>query len=118
MRKNSAHLSTTDPAAPVATTVGEVASLEVSPQAETKRYVARVMATARKGPDANGLALLEEDVRSPCTEEIAVFRAFARRARHAAVVPWVPEEPAGPEKLRQLFHGSSLEPPDLLVSIQ
>ena len=27
--------------------------------------------------EAEGLALLEEDLRSPCTEEIAVFRAFA-----------------------------------------
>jgi arsenite-transporting ATPase len=36
------------------------------------------MATAGKGLDANGRALLEEDLRSPCTEEIAVFRAFAR----------------------------------------
>ena len=30
------------------------------------------------GLEAQGLALLEEDLRSPCTEEIAVFRAFAR----------------------------------------
>jgi arsenite-transporting ATPase len=29
--------------------------------------------------DAAGLALLEEDLRSPCTEEIAVFRAFAEQ---------------------------------------
>ena len=36
------------------------------------------MATAGKNLDANGRALLEEDLRSPCTEEIAVFRAFAR----------------------------------------
>ena len=36
------------------------------------------MATAGKNLDASGRALLEEDLRSPCTEEIAVFRAFAR----------------------------------------
>jgi arsenite-transporting ATPase len=35
------------------------------------------MATAGKDLDASGRALLEEDLRSPCTEEIAVFRAFA-----------------------------------------
>jgi arsenite-transporting ATPase len=35
------------------------------------------MAVAGKGLDAQGRALLEEDLRSPCTEEIAVFRAFA-----------------------------------------
>jgi arsenite-transporting ATPase len=36
------------------------------------------MTTAGQGLDANGRTLLEEDLRSPCTEEIAVFRAFAR----------------------------------------
>ena len=75
------HLSTTDPAAHVAAAAGETAGLEVSridPQAETKAYVDQVMATTGKSLDANGRALLEEDLRSPCTEEIAVFRAFAR----------------------------------------
>ncbi|ODU25220.1 MAG: arsenical pump-driving ATPase [Verrucomicrobia bacterium SCN 57-15] len=75
------HLSTTDPAAHVAAAAGRVEGLEVSridPQAETKAYVDQVMATAGKNLDANGRAMLEEDLRSPCTEEIAVFRAFAR----------------------------------------
>jgi arsenite-transporting ATPase len=36
------------------------------------------MAGAGRGLDAGGRALLEEDLRSPCTEEVAVFRAFAR----------------------------------------
>jgi arsenite-transporting ATPase len=75
------HLSTTDPAAHVAAAAGEVPGLQVSridPQAETKAYVAHVMTTAGQGLDASGRALLEEDLRSPCTEEIAVFRAFAR----------------------------------------
>jgi arsenite-transporting ATPase len=36
------------------------------------------MRTAGANLDAAGRALLEEDLRSPCTEEIAVFRAFAR----------------------------------------
>jgi arsenite-transporting ATPase len=36
------------------------------------------MSTAGKDLDASGRALLAEDLRSPCTEEIAVFRAFAR----------------------------------------
>ena len=36
------------------------------------------MLAAAAGLDEEGLALLEEDLRSPCTEEIAVFRAFAR----------------------------------------
>ena len=37
-----------------------------------------MLATAGKDLDASGRALLQEDLRSPCTEEIAVFRAFAR----------------------------------------
>src|ERR1039458_5623382 len=41
-------------------------------------YINQVMATAGKDLDASGRAMLEEDLRSPCTEEIAVFRAFAR----------------------------------------
>ena len=75
------HLSTTDPAAHVAAAAGQIEGLQVSridPQAETKAYVAQVMATTGRDLDASGRALLEEDLRSPCTEEIAVFRAFAR----------------------------------------
>lgn len=75
------HLSTTDPAAHVAAAAGELKGLEISridPQAETKAYVDHVLATAGKGLDSSARALLEEDLRSPCTEEIAVFRAFAR----------------------------------------
>ena len=75
------HLSTTDPAAHVAAAAGKQAGMEISridPQAETKAYVDQVVATAGKNLDASARALLEEDLRSPCTEEIAVFRAFAR----------------------------------------
>lgn len=75
------HLSTTDPAAHVAAAAGASEGMQVSridPQAETRAYVEQVLATAGQGLDAEGRALLEEDLRSPCTEEIAVFRAFAR----------------------------------------
>ncbi len=76
------HLSTTDPAAHVAATIAGDAlpNLTVSridPAAETARYSAEVMKTAGKDLDTQGQALLAEDLRSPCTEEIAVFRAFA-----------------------------------------
>jgi arsenite-transporting ATPase len=75
------HLSTTDPAAHVAAAVGEMDGLAVSridPRVETQAYVEQVMASSGKNLDADARALLEEDLRSPCTEEIAVFRAFAR----------------------------------------
>lgn len=80
-RGHKVHLSTTDPAAHVAAAAGQIEGLHVSridPQAETHAYVEHVLATAGKNLDANARALLEEDLRSPCTEEIAVFRAFAR----------------------------------------
>ncbi|MBA4388166.1 MAG: arsenical pump-driving ATPase [Verrucomicrobia bacterium] len=76
------HLSTTDPAAHVqAVAAANLPSLRVGridPAAETRAYTAQVIATAGKDLDPDGRALLEEDLRSPCTEEIAVFRAFAR----------------------------------------
>ncbi|MEQ1829987.1 MAG: arsenical pump-driving ATPase, partial [Pirellula sp.] len=76
------HLSTTDPAAHIAAAVaGEtLANLSVSridPIAETAKYSAEVMSNAGGGLDEQGKSLLAEDLRSPCTEEIAVFRAFA-----------------------------------------
>jgi arsenite-transporting ATPase len=76
------HLTTTDPAAHVAQALGNIpAGLNVSrvdPVAETEAYREEVLATAGAGLDDEGRALLDEDLRSPCTEEIAVFRAFAR----------------------------------------
>jgi arsenite/tail-anchored protein-transporting ATPase len=81
-RGHAVHLSTTDPAAHVAAALGEeVAGLTVSridPAAEVARYTEEVLARAGDKLDAAGRALLEEDLRSPCTEEIAVFRAFAQ----------------------------------------
>lgn len=81
-RGHPVHLSTTDPAAHVTATVGgSVPNLSVSridPAAETRQYTAAVLAKAAPQLDAQGIGLLEEDLRSPCTEEIAVFSAFAR----------------------------------------
>jgi arsenite-transporting ATPase len=81
-RGHAVHLSTTDPAAHVAQTLaGQVNGLTLSkidPAAETAAYQAEVMRAQGAAMDEAGRALLEEDLRSPCTEEIAVFRAFAR----------------------------------------
>ncbi len=80
-------LTTTDPAAHVAEAVGDApANLTVEridPAAEVERYRADVMETTGKNLDADGLALLEEDLASPCTEEIAVFQAFAATVNRA-----------------------------------
>lgn len=82
MQGKLVHLTTTDPAAHVAQALGEIpAGLKVSrvdPVVETEAYRQEVLATAGASLDDEGRALLEEDLRSPCTEEIAVFRAFAR----------------------------------------
>jgi len=81
-RGHEVHLTTTDPAAHVAITVeSNVEHLEVSridPRVETERYRRHVLETKGKDLDEQGRALLEEDLRSPCTEEIAVFQAFSR----------------------------------------
>lgn len=76
-------LSTTDPAAHLAATIAadDIPRLTVGridPGQETADYTAEVMQTAGRDLDAAGRALLAEDLRSPCTEEIAVFRAFAK----------------------------------------
>jgi arsenite-transporting ATPase len=81
------HLTTSDPAAHLSETLhGSLANLTVSridPHAETERYRQEVLATKGAKLDAHGRALLEEDLRSPCTEEIAVFQAFSRIIREA-----------------------------------
>jgi arsenite/tail-anchored protein-transporting ATPase len=81
-RGHRVHLTTTDPAAHIAEAVGaDVEGLDVAridPVAETVAYTAEVLATAGADLDAGALAVLAEDLASPCTEEIAVFQAFAR----------------------------------------
>ncbi|MDI1449347.1 arsenical pump-driving ATPase [Polyangium sp. 6x1] len=86
-RGHDVHLSTTDPAAHVAATLaGELPHLRISridPAVETKAYVDRVMATRGAKLDEAGRALLAEDLRSPCYEEVAVFAAFTRTVSQA-----------------------------------
>lgn len=92
-RGKSVHLSTTDPAAHVAFTInGELSGLQVDridPKVETERYVKKILAAKSADLNAEELALLREDLRSPCTEEVAVFHAFSHivsEARSAFVV--------------------------------
>lgn len=81
------HLTTSDPAAHLADTLaGTLDNLSVSridPHEETERYRQHVLQTKGDQLDDHGRALLEEDLRSPCTEEIAVFQAFSRIIREA-----------------------------------
>ena len=76
------HLTTTDPAAHLNWTFGQdtIAGLTVSridPKIEISNYEAEVLAKASETMNEDGLAFVKEDLASPCTEEIAVFRAFA-----------------------------------------
>ena len=86
-RGQTVHLSTTDPAAHLELTLaGHVAGLDVSridPKAETRNYIDKVMAARSPGLDEQGIALLREDLQSPCTEEVAVFHAFSRTVTQA-----------------------------------
>ena len=81
-------LTTTDPAAHIMETLaGGLNGLTVSridPAQETARYRDHVMATKGKELDDQARAMLEEDLRSPCTEEIAVFQAFSRVIRESS----------------------------------
>ena len=75
------HLSTTDPAAHLSHTLGadlpqNVTLSRIDPAMEVQRYREEVLNAAGE-LSTEDRALLEEDLRSPCTEEIAVFRAFA-----------------------------------------
>ena len=124
-RGHSVHLSTTDPAAHLASTLGGRAAERsapcpppalrapplptqntlppslpeglvpglkvdrIDPKLETEKYIAKIMAARSPGLDDAGIALLQEDLQSPCTEEVAVFHAFSRivsEARSAYVV--------------------------------
>ncbi len=97
-RGHHVHLSTTDPAAHLDNALGETpTTLQVSridPVAATEQYRQRVLRTRGTDLDEQGRAALAEDLRSPCTEEVAVFQAFSRLVnesrRHFVVVDTAP----------------------------
>ncbi|MDF2588641.1 MAG: arsenite-activated ATPase ArsA [Anaerocolumna sp.] len=74
------HLTTTDPAAHLKFIIKESTNITIShidEKAELKKYQDEVLAKARETMTGDDIAYVEEDLRSPCTQEIAVFRAFA-----------------------------------------
>ena len=50
----------------------------IDPKVETQRYIDKIMVAKSPGLDAQEQALLLEDLRSPCTEDVAVFHAFSK----------------------------------------
>jgi arsenite-transporting ATPase len=81
-RGHSVLLSTTDPAAHLDQVIeSDIPGLEIDridPELERERYVAAVLDKSRESMSAEDLQLLEEELKSPCIEEIAIFQAFAR----------------------------------------
>ena len=86
-RGHRVQLTTTDPAAHLAGAldgpVEGVVVTRIDPVAETAAYTAEVLAGAGDGLAPDAVAVLQEDLDSPCTEEIAVFQAFARTVGQA-----------------------------------
>ena len=81
-RGHSVLLSTTDPAAHVSDVIGRgrknLCIDRIDPALETENYVQSILDKNRDKISADDLALLEEELSSPCIEEIAVFQAFAK----------------------------------------
>lgn len=74
------HLTTTDPAAHLKFVIKENSGITMShidEQDELRKYQEEVLSIARETMSEADIAYVEEDLRSPCTQEIAVFRAFA-----------------------------------------
>ncbi|CEG88301.1 arsenical pump-driving ATPase [Propionibacterium freudenreichii] len=80
-RRKDVLLTTTDPAAHLDWTIAGQAPFDVTsidPEVATRQYRDHVMATKGASLDEQGRANLAEDLRSPCTEEVAVFQSFAQ----------------------------------------
>ena len=86
------HLTTTDPAAHLKFVMDErsgVTMSHIDEKEELRHYQEEVLAKARETMSEDDVAYVEEDLRSPCTQEIAAFRAFAEivdRAENEVVV--------------------------------
>lgn len=79
-RGKKVHLTTTDPAAHLKFVLDESYGITLSSideKEELEKYREEVLSKARETMSNEDIAYVEEDLRSPCTQEIAVFRAFA-----------------------------------------
>lgn len=86
-RGRKVHLTTTDPAAHLKFVLDETSGISMShidEAEELQKYQSEVLSKARtSGMSGEDIAYIEEDLRSPCTQEIAVFRAFAEIVKKA-----------------------------------
>lgn len=84
------HLTTTDPAAHIQDFINQLGILpehltidRIDPKVETQRYTEKILQQKGKDIDEAGKKLLLEDLKSPCTEEVAVFHAFSKAIQQA-----------------------------------
>lgn len=84
------HLTTTDPAAHIQGFISQLTEIpanlsidRIDPKLETQRYMEKIIAQKGKNLDEEGKKLLWEDLKSPCTEEVAVFHAFSKAISEA-----------------------------------
>lgn len=84
------HLTTTDPAAHISDFISQLSSVpgnltvdRIDPKVETQRYIDRILQQKGAKMDNEGRKLLLEDLKSPCTEEVAVFSAFSKAINDA-----------------------------------
>ncbi|HEX2927725.1 MAG TPA: arsenical pump-driving ATPase [Ruminiclostridium sp.] len=80
-RGRKVHLATTDPAAHLKFVLDESFGITISSideKKELEKYKEEVLSRARETMGEDDIAYVEEDLRSPCTQEIAVFRAFSQ----------------------------------------
>lgn len=80
------HLATTDPADHIIFMIDSssgIAMSHIDEKEELKKYQDEVLENARETMSDDDIAYIEEDLRSPCTQEIAVFRAFAELVEKA-----------------------------------
>ena len=74
------HLTSTDPADHLRYVIEDAENIrltKIDTQQELLNYQSEVLSKARETMSEDQIAYVEEDLRSPCTQEIAVFRAFA-----------------------------------------
>ena len=79
------NLTTTDPAAHIHGFLSQLPEIptnltvdRINPKEETQRYIDKIVQQKGKNLDEEGIKLLLEDLKSPCTEEVAVFHAFSK----------------------------------------
>ncbi|MFS3927867.1 arsenical pump-driving ATPase [Priestia flexa] len=77
------HLTTTDPANHIDSLLSSTENNDrltissINPEIVVEEYKNQVIKKARQELDEDGIQYLKEDLNSPCTEEIAIFQAFA-----------------------------------------